>query len=161
VEQQTAGFVSDRSRDGVIVLRGDRGYRSDAIHECMHRYAKDGVYDAWGPDFNEGVTEYFTRLLVDRAGNPVSLGGVQRDTYDESWQFVCDVLPLLGNTITEQQTALAQMYFEDYTDALCVGFTDRAWSTNKIDLEDLDGAYLRFEAAIRRGDWEKAKAELP
>jgi hypothetical protein len=59
-ELSTNGFTCA----AVIILKNDRGTRSTAIHEAIHRLSQDTLYNTWGPSFNEGVTEYFTRLLL-------------------------------------------------------------------------------------------------
>jgi hypothetical protein len=160
-ERRTAAFVTTQHRDGVAILKNDRGARSEAIHESLHRYAKDTLLLSWGQAFNEGVTEYFTRLLTDRDGNPPSKGGPSRIHYQPNWEFVRDLLPLLGSTKVEQETALAEINFKGNAMLLCTNFIDRACTSKRIAMHDLHSAWARFESAIKDGCWTDARRQLP
>ena len=65
-QKSTNAYASTKNADGPAILHADRGTPSTAIHESMHRYAPDDVLDTYGFDLNEGITEYFTRVLTDQ-----------------------------------------------------------------------------------------------
>jgi hypothetical protein len=154
-ELRTNAFIVVRD-DDVIVLKNDRGPRSTAIHETMHLYSNDNVFQSFGRSFDEGVTEFFTRLLADRDGNPASLGGKARDHYETNWRFVDLIMPLLGNTRNEQEIGLAEMYFAGKTNLLYAGFTEKARRDASMSPENIDAAWLRLISAIRDSKWMDA-----
>jgi hypothetical protein len=159
-ELRTYGFISAGHRDRVIILKNDRGTRSVAVHEAMHRFAREELFEVWGTGFNEGVTEYFTRLLTDRDGNPAHLGGPPNTSYQENWQFVCDLLPLLGHNLVTQQKALAQVYFIGNVRMLWKKFYEACIAMN-VGPVAADERWDRFDAAISDARWRDAKDAMP
>jgi hypothetical protein len=160
LERGTNGFQALNHRDHPMVLRNDRGTRAVAIHETVHLYGDGSILYHWGSDFNEGVTEYFTRLLTDRNGNPASQGGPPRTGYQRNWEFVRNMLALLGQNRIEQETVLAEMYFSGATDLLGRRF-DRACKEKKLRANETANRWEKFEAAIRHAQWHEACAQMP
>jgi hypothetical protein len=154
-ERGTDSFMADRYGDQVTIMKSDRGVRSDGIYEGIRRYAHGAVLDILGPHFNEGVTEYFTRLLTDRDGNPPAHeGAAHRDSHRRNWQFIRDLLPILGGDTVEQERVLAQIYFEGRTELLrqrCLPGGVGAF-----------GGYFwnNLEPAIKAGRWRAARSQL-
>lgn len=107
----TNAFIANTHADRPAVIHHDRGTRSTAIHESMHRYSELGVLHTYGSPLNEGITEYFTRLITDKDGKPVHGGKSNRSNYQKNWTFVQALLGVLGDGLVEQQTALAEAYF--------------------------------------------------
>ena len=111
-QKSTNAYASTKNADGPAILHADRGTPSTAIHESMHRYAPDDVLDTYGFDLNEGITEYFTRILTDQNAAPAKNGGPERTNYPSQVAFVREMISILGGSKTEQETVLAQIYFE-------------------------------------------------
>jgi len=113
-KQKTNAFIATKSAGSPAMIHADRGSTSTAIHEAMHRYAEDAVFDELRTDFNEGVTEYFTRLVTDDAGDPPSRGGRPRTNYNDEFIFVKSVMSLLvpGASKADKEVSLARMYFK-------------------------------------------------
>jgi hypothetical protein len=74
---------------------------------------------------------------------------------------VRDLLPLLGSTKVEQETALAEINFKGNAMTLCTNFIDRACTSKRIAMHDLHSAWARFESAIKDGRWDAARNEMP
>ena len=53
-----------RDREDIYVRVDRRGFGTE-IHEAIHRYSSRSVLENIGFNFNEGVTEYFTRIITD------------------------------------------------------------------------------------------------
>jgi Domain of unknown function (DUF4157) len=159
-EKYTNAFASTKHRDEPAILHHDRGTRSTAIHESMHRYATDDVNMTWGFSFNEGVTEYFTRLLTNADGKPAKEGGTPRKNYQANWQFLTDMLWILGGDDTARQTQLAEINFSGKTDLLKKQFV-KACKAKSVPDDDIEDQWTDFDAAIRSGDWAVARAKLP
>jgi hypothetical protein len=113
-KEKTNAFIATKSAGSPAMIHADRGSSSTAIHEAMHRYAEDAIFDELRADFNEGVTEYFTRLVTDDAGDPPSRGGRPRSNYQKELTFVKNVMLLLvpGTSTADKEVSLARMYFK-------------------------------------------------
>lgn len=107
----TNAFIANKHPDRPAIIHHDRGTRSTAIHESMHRYSELAVLHTYGSPLNEGITEYFTRLITDKDGNPVKGGKSNRTNYPGNWAFVCGLVGILGDNVVSQQTTLAEVYF--------------------------------------------------
>jgi hypothetical protein len=160
LEQAIEAFTSTHHRDGVVIVKNNRGARSTVIHECMHRYAPDAILESFGENFNEGVTEYFTRLVTDRDGRPPSEGGRPGHRYSQGCRFVRDLLPLLGRTKVEQETALAEMNFNGKTGLLKQRF-EMACIAQNLSQADFGDRWDQFKSATFFGLWKLAKAAIP
>jgi uncharacterized protein DUF4157 len=161
-EQSTNAYASTKNKDEPAILHADRGTPSTAIHESMHRYAKDDVLDVFGFDLNEGMTEYFTRMLTTKNATPTKDGGPERDNYDDNVKFVRGMIRILGANKVEQETVLGEIYFEGKTDKLEEKFR-AAWKAkdSTITAEKLNTTWASFKRNISDGKWSKAKRLLP
>ena len=97
-EPNVNAFVDKKDR---IIIHAERGNPGTTIHEGVHKYAPNNVLDTWGFEFNEGVTEYFTRQITDAMDPPVA-----RTNYQSNF----DVMKKLVGVVTEEK--LAKAYFE-------------------------------------------------
>lgn len=159
-ELTTNAYIANENVDRPAMIHQDRGTRSTAIHESMHRYSDLAVLNTYGFRLNEGITEYFTRLITDKDGNPVAGKPSNRDNYQSNWEFVCALLTMLGKGAAAQQTTLAEIYFSGKSDLMKTNFE----SGCKIGgLDDLDTAnrWTDFVAAVKGGKWSDAEANLP
>ena len=106
------------------------------------------------------MTEYFARLLTDRDGNPANQGGPPGTAYQANCDFVRDILPMFGASRIEQETALAEMYFNGGTTVLWDRF-DNACALKMIDGSDAAQRRGRLHQAIIDGRWADGIAEIP
>jgi hypothetical protein len=104
------------------------------IHEGVHKYAADALIKSSQP-LNEGVTEYFTRLVADKAN--LSKG---RRNYQQNYECAKALAELAG------EEALAKAYFDGDIDQL----------KNTVDNKLGNGKWEEFVKATRSEDWEKA-----
>lgn len=161
-QKSTNAYASTKNEDGPAILHADRGTPSTAIHESMHRYAPDDVLNTYGFDLNEGITEYFTRVLTDQNAAPAKNGGPERTNYPKQVAFVRDMIYILGGSKTDQETVLAQIYFEGKLNLLETKFkaAHLAKTPTMTDAEQ-GTAWTSFTSYVKKGDWTKAKAKLP
>jgi hypothetical protein len=97
-EASTNAFVD---RKGIIWIHKDRGNAGTAIHEGVHKYAPDTLLTDAGFNFNEGITEYFTRKICSGLKNPIARGN-----YESNYLFAKKFVEVAG-----EQT-VASAYFD-------------------------------------------------
>ncbi len=159
-ELTTNAYIANENVDRPAMIHQDRGTRSTAIHESMHRYSDLAVLNAYGFRLNEGITEYFTRLITDKDGNPVGGRPSNRDNYQSNWEFVCAMLTMLGTNAVAQQTTLAETYFAGKTDLFKTNFESGCKAGGLDDLVTAD-RWTDFVAAAKGGKWSDAVAKFP
>jgi hypothetical protein len=125
------GFVD---KNGKVWIHKDRGNPATMIHEGVHKYAADALIKSSQP-LNEGVTEYFTRLVADKAN--LAKG---RRNYQQNYECAKALAELAG------EEALAKAYFDGDIDQL----------KNTVDNKLGNGKWEEFVKATRSEDWEKA-----
>ncbi|GEK22984.1 eCIS core domain-containing protein [Cellulomonas xylanilytica] len=161
-QEDTNAYASTKNADGPAILHADRGTPSTAIHESMHRYAPDDVLDTFGFDLNEGITEYFTRILTNQKAQPAKDGGPERTNYPGQVAFVREMVRILGATKVEQETVLAQIYFEGKLALFKTKFKEaHAAKTSTLTEAELDDAWSSFKGFVENGDWSDARTKLP
>jgi Domain of unknown function (DUF4157) len=159
-EKNTNAFIANRQTDRPAMVNASRGTRSTAVHESMHRYSRLDVLNKWGFRLNEGMTEYFTRLITDRNGDDPAQGGPSRNNYDENHMFVTAMLAILGSGRATQEKALAEIYFRGKTAVLKSHF-EKAHQAAKTSKKDIATKWQEFEQAISAGNWSDAKDAMP
>jgi hypothetical protein len=128
----------------------------------MHRYAPDDVLDTFGFDFNEGITEYFTRLLTNQKAEPAKNGGPERTNYQSQVTFVREAIRILGTSKADQEKVLAQIYFEGKLALLETKFrAAHLAKTSTMTESELATAWSSFKGYVKKGEWSKAKKKLP
>ncbi len=158
-EQTTNAYAQHNHDDKVAVINANRGTTSTAIHESMHRYSKDDFKNLVRSPFNEGVTEYFTRLLTDRNGEDATKGGPSRDNYDDNFAFTQAILPIFGSSLVAQEKGLAEVYFDGKTDLLQTKVKAKVKENKpKASAKALGEAWLDFLAKVKASDWDGARA---
>ncbi len=87
------------------------GTFSHALHEGLHKYSSLAFEAVFGTHLNEGVTQYFTRRVIDERG----ITGRVKSAYDNS-ELPCarKLLDWIGN----DEGALAAAYFQGKIDRL-------------------------------------------
>ena len=114
-EDITNAFVDDA---GLIWIHKNRGNAGTIIHEGVHKYSTGDFLTAVGFNFNEGITEYFTRLICDKLK-------YKRGNYESNYKFSKKFVEYLG----EEKVAAA--YFDGAVDELKKAFADKEkdWDT--------------------------------
>ena len=119
------------------------------IHEALHAYHTDDVSRQMSQPINEGMTEYFTELVLD---DPTSLKDdadrIKDGIYDGNLEFTRELVDLVG------QDVVAGAYFDGDVDGLKDAYLDRTGRT-EVDWEQMIGY-----AEYRNEDWDKARALL-
>ena len=159
-DANTNAFIANQHTDRPAIIHHERGTRSTAIHESMHRYSELTVLRSIGSGLNEGITEYFTRLITDKDGNPTNGSPSNRTNYQSNWRFVSDLVNMLGDTEIAGQTELAKIYFSGELARLKTRFEAKC-SAAQLSGEDTATRWGEFEAALKSGAWDEARAKFP
>ena len=73
-----------------------------------------------------------------------------------------DMIYILGGSKTDQETVLAQIYFEGKLNLLETRFKAAHLAKTSTMTEAEQGtAWASFKGNVKKGDWTKAKAKLP
>jgi hypothetical protein len=134
---ETNAFVRTRGKDGLIVIHQDRGNAGTTIHEGMHKYSDATLQSHVGFDFNEGVTEFFTREITLNLKPPI-----KRGNYQQQYLFADALAKKVSKDV------LAKAYFNGQYDALVAAF---AKATGRKPEEWAD-----VIANMRKKDWRAA-----
>jgi len=161
-EQSTNAYVGNKVEDRPAMLHADRGTPSTAIHESMHRYSELAVLRTFGSGLNEGITEFFTRMLTTKNATPTKDGGPERDNYQSNVTFVRGMIRILGDNTADQETVLGEIYFEGKIEKLEAKFR-AAWKAkdSTIRSSKLDKTWASFKTHLSGGAWAKANELLP
>lgn len=135
-EEDTTNAFVDNEADRIFIHK-DRGNPGTIIHEGMHKYAPNDLINAIGSDFNEGITEYFTRLICDSLTPPVV-----RTNYASNYAFAKKFVDLMG------EATVAAANFDGKVEDLKKKYTDsgRDWAV--------------LIAHTKAEEWSKATADL-
>ncbi|WP_372728446.1 DUF4157 domain-containing protein [Nocardioides sp.] len=160
--RRTNAFIANKHRDRPAIIHHKKGTTSTAIHESMHRYSELKVLREFGSGLNEGITEYFTRLITHADGTPSNGNGASstRKNYQKNWEFVGDLLTILGANQTEQQTELAEIYFNGDTPRLYTRFREGCEKAG-LTAPQIAARWTEFKLAVKTGDWAAARAKFP
>ncbi len=101
------GFVDGKGR---VWVERNSGNPGTVIHEGLHKYSADTVLNKLGFNTNEGMTEYFTRLICDDLG-------IVRGNYTNQH----DLITALATTATTKQI-VASAYFDGEVNGLRKAF---------------------------------------
>lgn len=128
LEDTTNAFVDQQDRIWVHKKRGNAG---TVIHEGVHKYAVDGFLSEVGFNFNEGVTEFFTRKICEQLK-------YDRGNYEDNYEFAKEFVNLMG------EDRVAKAYFDGEVDAIKTAFAEKGKSWADL---------LQF---VRDKDWDEA-----
>ncbi len=98
------GFVDSARR---VWIEQNSGNPGTMVHEATHKYSSSELKDVSQP-LNEGVTEYFTRLVCNADG--INIAG--RTNYQNNWTTATKLVALVGEAI------VAGAYFDGDMDTL-------------------------------------------
>ena len=115
-EQALIFYLSARPtgfRDGEdIYVRADRQGFGTEIHEAIHRYSSRNVVENIGFNFNEGLTEYFTRIVT-----------ADRIERGDEYYYQLLLVELLVDKSILSVADLGDMYFNGAADRLLTQLT--------------------------------------
>lgn len=133
LEDSTNAFVDKK---GLIWVHKRRGNAGTIIHEGVHKYATDDFLSEVGFNFNEGITEYFTRKITKELK-------YDRGNYQNNFEFSEKFATYVG------EAKLAKGYF----DGSWVPVKDEFESKSKKSWADL-------KAKVKSEDWGAAEGML-
>lgn len=109
------GFVDGDGRQWVRVLTANPG---TPVHEAIHNYSQRDLIRTSQP-LNEGVTEYFTRMVTDQTDDPATatdeaaaIASQRVDIYSGNLRFVERLVDVVGEDV------VASAYFDGDVDRL-------------------------------------------
>lgn len=122
-EDTTNAFVEYTSRN--IWIHKNRGNAGTIIHEGVHKYTVPAFKTEVGFQFNEGITEYFTRKVTDALN-------YRRRNYQSNYLFAKEFVSYVG------EDKVAKAYFDGAVDELKEAYTDKgkSWATLKTKVKD-------------------------
>jgi hypothetical protein len=85
------GFVDSAGR---VWIEQNSGNPGTMVHEAVHKYSTDQLIGVSQP-LNEGVTEYFTRLVCNADG--INISG--RSNYQNNWTTATKLVTLVGEAV--------------------------------------------------------------
>lgn len=117
MEERTNAFVS---QSGLIWIHKNRGNAGTVIHEGIHKYSTGAFNGEVGFNFNEGITEYFTRVICAKLK-------YKRGNYEANYKFSKAFVDYMGEEM------VAKAYFDGDIDTLKDKFAEKEkdWDTLK------------------------------
>ena len=132
------GQINAFTEDGTIFLGATSGVLTTVVHEGIHLYASGVVKKLLGGGFDEGVTEYFARLVATKAF------GAERDAYAVEHKVASFVIGKLS------EEAMATAYFAGVPEPL-----EKAFNEAKVK-----GDWKSFAEALESKSWDEASQML-
>ena len=170
-------FSDENKRSAIITFMGSRGFVDSegrlwvqdsgsstpgtAIHEVVHGYQHDAL-GSRAESLNEGVTEYFTREVIDTIDDPTTPNDEAAETiaergYTQNFRFVEQLVAVVG------EEAVAAAYFDGDIDVL----EDAYIAATNRDSDDFDAMLALVdhrrdnpERDEKAADWRAAAALL-
>ncbi len=133
LEDSTNAFVD---KQGLIWVHKTRGNAGTIIHEGVHKYSTGDFLSEVGFEFNEGITEYFTRKITKELK-------YDRGNYQNNFEFSEKFAAYVG------EAKLASGYF------------DGAWVAVKDEFESKSGeTWGDLKDKVKDSDWGAAEGLL-
>lgn len=118
-EENTTNAFVERSANRTIWIHKSRGNAGTIIHEGVHKYTVSAFISDVGFNFNEGVTEYFTRKVT-------SALGYKRGNYEPNFLFAKQFATFMGDDL------VAKAYFDGSVDDLVNAYGKKMASKSSI-----------------------------
>ncbi len=134
------GFVDSAGR---IWVERNSGNAGTVIHEGMHKYSSDAVLSTLGFNVNEGMTEYFTRIICADVG-------IVRTNYGSNHELIV----ALAGKVTKD--VVASSYFGGNIDALKTEFVKYRTDTKNDSPELAAQIWNALVVQLKAGAWAKA-----
>jgi hypothetical protein len=131
--------------DGYIYIRADRGDAGTLIHESVHFYSPDACLRTLGEPLNEGLTEYFARLVM-----PTEVAST-RTKYPKAFAFAVELMAVVS------QDVAAKAYFQGDIAGLEGSIPAERWQALVRSVRGTDEKKFSDESDV---DWEAASAHL-
>lgn len=132
-ENITNAFVDHP--EGRIWIHKNRGNAGTIIHEGIHKYSTGDFLSNVGFNFNEGITEFFTRKICKQLK-------YKRGNYESNYKFAVEFVALLG------EANVAKAYFDGDVKSLKKLYTDKGKDWSKL------------VKAVKDKKWSEAKKLL-
>lgn len=134
------GFVDSAGR---IWVERNSGNAGTVIHEGMHKYSSDAVLSTLGFNVNEGMTEYFTRIICADEG-------IVRSNYGSNHELIV----ALAGKVTKD--VVASSYFGGNLEALKTAFVKYRTDTKHDSPELAVQIWNALVVQLKAGAWAKA-----
>ena len=139
-------------RDGRVFVHKDRGNAGTMVHEACHKYSTRDLIQVSQP-LNEAVTEYFTRLVCERADIDIS----GRGNYQANYDCATELVAMVG------EATVAASYFDGDTDGLRSAFREardrlRDRDDNLLTRMKSRAEWNTFVEATSANEWDEATA---
>lgn len=141
------GKVNAFTEQGTLYLGSSRGEPSTIVHEGIHLYAEGSFRRVFGDTFDEGVTEYFARLVATTLD-------YERDKYQDEYTAASEIIAILSVDI------VARAYFEGNIDVLMQEFFGLRKRHGVADEKQVENDWKMFLQHLKDKKWELAKALL-
>jgi hypothetical protein len=128
---------------GRVWVERNSGNPGSVIHEGLHKYSDAAVLSTLGFNANEGMTEYFTRLITTDLG-------IARANYGSNHELITALVAVTTKDV------MAATYFDGNIDGLKNAFI-KYRSDTKADTPELGAqVWSTWVAKMRAGEWAKA-----
>jgi hypothetical protein len=137
---EVAAFVDRTVNPPMVYIHETRMHPATVVHEGLHLYQHDKMRDESivPPEVKEGITEYFTRQIVEQEKI------VERTNYQDEYEGVNEVAKIVGDT------RMRKAYFEGEVAELEAA----------VDKARSPGTYHNWSVSMDAGDLQGARSAL-
>jgi hypothetical protein len=136
---QVAAFVDRTVNPPMVYIHQTRQHPATVVHEALHLYQDNAMRTLVPASVKEGITEYFTRQIVEQE-NIVERTG----HYDDEYTAVNELAQLAGETV------MRKAYFQG----------DVAGLEAAVDRARSAGTYHNWKVSMDAEDWHSAHTSL-
>ena len=141
-KQAINGFVDSSGR---VWIERNSGNAGTLIHEGMHKYSDGAVLNDLGFDVNEGVTEYFTRIICKDLS-------IDRGNYEAQFKLI----ELLATNVASK-AIIAAAYFDGNITGLKLAFIAYRKTTKSDSDTEANNRWGYFISFFKNGDFASAR----
>jgi hypothetical protein len=137
---ETAAFVDRTVNPPMVYIHETRRHPATVVHEALHLYQHDKMRDEKivPPEVKEGMTEYFTRQIVEQENI------VERTNYQDEYEGVNELAQIVGDAV------MRKAYFEGQLKELEAA----------VDNARSPGTYHNWSVSMDAGDLPSARSSL-
>ena len=135
-----AAFVDRTVQPEIVYIHETRQHPATVVHEALHLYQSDKMRDEKivPPEVKEGITEYFTRQIVEQEKI------IERTSYQDEYEGVNELAQIVGDAI------IRKAYFEG----------EIAELEAAVDKARSPGTYHNWSVSMDAGDLRGARSSL-
>ena len=133
-----AAFVDRTTTPPTVYIHETRQHPATVVHEALHLYSSDKMRAKVPSSVKEGMTEYFTRQIVEQEKI------IERTNYEDEFQAVSELAQLAG------ETTMREAYFEG----------DLKGLEDAVDHARAPGTYHNWTVSMEAEDWAGAHTSL-